>query len=74
MASLCVSVNLTMKNLPALERLIFRLRRMHEMQAIVTDVCSVCPSVCHTAEFGGTCSVLGHLVQTLQNYFGLLLV
>jgi len=35
------------------EEIIFRLRRMHELQTIVTDVCSVClsvcPSVCHAA-------------------------
>jgi len=33
---------------------IFRLRRMHEMQTIVTDVCCVCLSVCHVAQLGFT--------------------
>jgi len=36
---------------------IFRLHRMHEIQAIVSDVRGVCLSVCHAAELGGACSV-----------------
>jgi len=28
------------------QRSVFRLHQMHEMQPIVTDECSVCPSVC----------------------------
>jgi len=46
---------------------------MHGMQTIVTDVCSVCLSVSHAAEFGGTCGVRSHSVQPLSYYFGLLL-
>jgi len=36
------------------------IRRMHEMQPIVTDDRGDCQSVCHAAELGGgACSVLG---------------
>jgi len=52
--------------------IVFRLRRMHEMQTIVTDVRGVCPSVCLSR--GGACSVCGgHSVQALPNCFGILL-
>jgi len=43
---------------------------MHEMQTIITDVRSVCQSVCHAAQLGFT--VWGHSVQPLPNHFGLL--
>jgi len=42
---------------------------MHEMQTIVTDVCSVYQSVCHTAQFGGTCSVCGICLITLGSCY-----
>jgi len=54
---------------------LIRLRRMHEMQTIVTNVRGVCPSVSqsvrHAAQLGFT--VRGHSVQTLANHFSRLL-
>jgi len=56
---------------------VFRLHRMHEMQTVVIDVCGVClsglpihQSVCVT--WCAQC-VWGYSVQSLPNYFGLLL-
>jgi len=57
---------------------------MHEMQTIVTDVCSICQSVCLSRMHRmtparlhcvGMCSVCrSNSVQPLTNYFGLLLL
>jgi len=53
----------------------FRLRRMHEMQTILADVCGDCPVTLSVTVMwlnlaAGVCR--GHLVQPLPNDFGLL--
>jgi len=50
----------------------FRLHRMHEMQTIVTNVHSVCLSVCLLRGFINSASLCwGHSVQLLPNHWSL---
>jgi len=45
---------------------------MHDLQTIVTDVHSVCQSVCHGGSTSSVSICEGLLVQPLPNHFGLL--